>query len=129
MRLCDSYFDLYGTQAIPWPSGEAPHCIGASRYLRPCRGLPRALEEMRFVRIAKAMESAAAGGELFHLWWHPEDFAPDSEENLRFLRRILTQYDDYRRRFGMLSLSMGEAARRANLPPEPVAEIESKQAV
>jgi peptidoglycan/xylan/chitin deacetylase (PgdA/CDA1 family) len=111
LRLCDNYFDLYGSQTISWPSGPEPWCIGASRYLRPHNEFLRGLDDLRYRRIVHAMESAAARGELFHLWWHPEDFAPHLDRNLRFLRRILKAWERFRRQSGMLSLSMGEVVQ------------------
>jgi peptidoglycan/xylan/chitin deacetylase (PgdA/CDA1 family) len=108
LRLCDNYFDLYGAQTIPWPSGPGPWSIGASRYLRPHNDFLEGLDDLRYRRIVHAMESAAERGELLHLWWHPEDFARELDRNLQFLRRILEEWDRLRRQSGMLSLSMGE---------------------
>jgi hypothetical protein len=67
------------------------------------------LEETRLQRIVGAMEHAALQGEIFHLWWHPEDFAYDCDLNLRFLRSILMAFEDFKARFDMQSLSMAEA--------------------
>ncbi len=108
LRLADNYVDLYGPHTQPWPSGPGPRCIRAGRYLRPWSAALSVMEELRLRRIADAVFSAAARGEIFHLWWHPEDFAINSDANLAFLRRILTYYDACRRQFGMLSLSMSE---------------------
>ncbi len=110
-RLCDAYLNLEGSQTIAWPRGDGPLCVGASRYLRPCLKALSSFEDLRYRRIAEAMNSAACKGELFHLWWHPEDFALDPQSNLKFLRRVLTCYDECRRRHGMLSLSMKEVVR------------------
>ena len=54
------------------------------------------------------MKYAAEQGEVFHLWWHPEDFAYHCNENLRFLRSVLRTFDSYRVQHGMVSLSMAE---------------------
>jgi peptidoglycan/xylan/chitin deacetylase (PgdA/CDA1 family) len=114
LRLCDNYFDLYGSQTIEWPSGPGPLCIGASRYLRPHNVFLHGLDDLRYRRIVNAMESAAARGELFHLWWHPEDFAVDMDRNLQFLHRILVAWDRCRRHSGMLTLSMSEVVQAVN---------------
>jgi peptidoglycan/xylan/chitin deacetylase (PgdA/CDA1 family) len=114
LRLCDNYFDLYGAQTILWPSGPAPWSIGASRYLRPHNHFLSGLDDLRYRRIVNAMDSAAERGELLHLWWHPEDFAPDLDRNLQFLRRILEGWDRIRRRSDMLSLSMSEVVQAGN---------------
>jgi peptidoglycan/xylan/chitin deacetylase (PgdA/CDA1 family) len=113
-RLGDNYFDLSGAQTIPWPSGPGPWSIGASRYLRPHNGFLSALDDLRYRRIVRAMESACACGELLHLWWHPEDFASDPDRNLQFLRRILEGWERLRRQSGMLSLSMSEVVQGIN---------------
>jgi hypothetical protein len=60
------------------------------------------------------MEQAAAQGEIFHLWWHPEDFAQDCDLNLQFLRFILLAFDDLRRRFDMQSCTMSGALAGAD---------------
>jgi hypothetical protein len=89
----------------------------------------KGLESLRHRRIAVAMQSAAERGELFHLWWHPEDFAGDCDSNLRFLRRVLADYDRCRRQSGMLSLSMSEAARFACDESAPVPANAMKEAI
>ncbi len=110
LRLFDNYLDLYGPQTVPMPSGATPRCVSASRYLRPFSAALGVLEDRRFRRIADAMELAAKRGEIFHLWWHPEDFARNRDRNLQFLRRVLGAYSRCRKQFGMRSLSMGEVA-------------------
>lgn len=116
IRLCDNYRDLLGTQTVPYPSGAAPRRIGASRYLRPYSEALHGLENVRLQRILGAMQAAAGQGGIFHLWWHPEDFARNSDRNMQFLRRVLAGFAHLRREFGMLSLSMREAARRHDRP-------------
>jgi hypothetical protein len=54
------------------------------------------------------MKHAAEQGEVFHLWWHPEDFSYHCDENLVFLRAVLTTFDSYRARHGMVSVGMAE---------------------
>lgn len=113
LRLCDNYLDIAGAGTAPWPSGLPPFRLAAGRYLRPYSKVRRGLEVLQHRRIAKAMRAAAMRGELFHLWWHPEDFARDCESNLRFLRRVLAFYHRCREEFGMLSLSMREVSQAA----------------
>jgi hypothetical protein len=115
-RLCDNYFDIAGSGTAPWPSGAPPFRLPASRYLRPYSKLRRGLENLQYQRIAKAMRAAAISGEIFHLWWHPEDFALNGARNFEFLRKVLTFYHLCRDEFGMLSLSMREVAQAADAP-------------
>jgi hypothetical protein len=61
-------------------------------------------------RITSAMETAARGRKLFHLWWHPHNFGVDLEENLAFLRRILDCFRVLQERYGMRSMTMAAVA-------------------
>lgn len=54
------------------------------------------------------MKYAAEQGEIFHLWWHPEDFSYHCGENLGFLRSVLKTFDSYRTQHGMVSAGMAE---------------------
>jgi peptidoglycan/xylan/chitin deacetylase (PgdA/CDA1 family) len=116
-RLVDAYWDLDGAQTNEWPLGEPPAAVDASRYLRPYSSSLRVLENARLRRIARAMKQAALEKRIFHLWWHPEDFADQPEKNLAFLDRVLTVFNTHRREYGMISLSMGDVsdAARAKL--------------
>ena len=53
-------------------------------------------------------EVRAERGEVFHLWWHPEDFSYHCDENLGFLRSVLRTFDSYRAQHGMVSVGMAE---------------------
>lgn len=107
-RLLDSYADIYGSQTFGWPETSTITSIAASRYLRPHSAVLRPLRCFQLRRITQAMEQAARQGEVFHLWWHPEDFAIHCDENLCFLRSVLATFDSCRREHGMVSLSMAE---------------------
>lgn len=111
-RILDSYVDIHGNQTSETLS-QHPVALPASRYLRPHRVSLDLLEPLRFSRIANAMEYAATQQKVFHLWWHPEDFALDPDRNLRFLRKVLCEYRSCERRFGMTTMSMREAATAA----------------
>jgi peptidoglycan/xylan/chitin deacetylase (PgdA/CDA1 family) len=113
LRLADAYWDVNGPQTWEWPRGgdpvaPAPIAVAASRYLRPFTPALRALEGVRLERIAQAMKQAAGEKRIFHLWWHPEDFAPHPERNLDFLHRVLHTFEECRREWGMVSLSMDD---------------------
>jgi peptidoglycan/xylan/chitin deacetylase (PgdA/CDA1 family) len=107
-RLLDSYLDLCGNQTCPWPRGGRLVSVAASRYLRPCSPVLQPFEAWRHARIEQAMKYAAERGEVFHLWWHPEDFSYHCRENLRFLRSVLRTFDSYRAQHGMVSVGMAE---------------------
>ena len=59
------------------------------------------------------MKSAAKEKRIFHLWWHPEDFASYPDRNLDFLNQVLDVFDQCRRSYGMVSLSMGDVCEVA----------------
>ena len=114
-RLTDAYIDLYGPETVAWSSLQSGPCVsvGASRYLRPYHPALKPLERLRFSRIANAMRSAALNGSIFHLWFHPEDFAVYTDENLDFLAEVLDCYRVLRNTEQLMSLSMREAAEYA----------------
>ncbi|MBV9081963.1 MAG: polysaccharide deacetylase family protein [Acidobacteriaceae bacterium] len=116
-RLADSYIDIHGPQTVRWLAETDPACIAASRYLRPYNRLFAPLENLRLQRIKQAMEHAAKHGQIFHLWWHPEDFAWHGEQNLYFLRRVLSSFNACRKTYGMRSLSMAEVPNQAVMRP------------
>lgn len=115
-RLIDSYWDLSGSHLVSWQGmvKESGLCnIASSRYLRPVANASSLLSELRRKRIVTAMEEAAKTGKIFHLWTHPQGFGVSPEENLKGLQAILDHYKRFQKQYGMLSLSMAEAAERA----------------
>lgn len=112
-RGADCYLALERSPLQAWQEVvvEPGLCnIAASRFLRPhSRPLAR-LESARLGRITSELEMAARTGRIFHLWWHPHNFGLDPEDNLEFLRRVLSKFEDLRGRLGMCSLTMGEVA-------------------
>jgi peptidoglycan/xylan/chitin deacetylase (PgdA/CDA1 family) len=108
LRLIDAYWNVNGPQTVDYPQHTQPAPVDASRYLRPHAPGLRSLDGMRLRRIAGAMKSAAKDKRIFHLWWHPEDFASHPQRNLEFLRQVLDVFDECHRNFAMASLSMGD---------------------
>jgi peptidoglycan/xylan/chitin deacetylase (PgdA/CDA1 family) len=112
MRLTDAYVNISGANTYPIPSTiDRPVNLPSSRYLRPYSKKLEILEPLRLKRILTSLSNAAQAGEVFHLWWHPEDFSENIEDNLRFLEAILKHYQELHRLYGMQSRSMGEVAR------------------
>ena len=108
-RLLDSYWDVNGSQTSKWPEPVPPVSLRASRYFRPSNNALRSFEGLLIERIRKAMLHAAEQREMFHLWWHPEDFAGNPDANLRNLREVLQLFAHYRALHEMQSISMLEA--------------------
>jgi peptidoglycan/xylan/chitin deacetylase (PgdA/CDA1 family) len=108
-RLLDAYMNICGHETTGWPDGDPPPiALRASRYLRPFHPVFAIPQPRQLNRIRQAMEHAARHCEIFHLWFHPEDFAPHVEANLRLLRQTLEIFQQLHREHGMASLSMSE---------------------
>lgn len=114
MRVLDAYLNVSGANAFPQPSDGHPVNVPASRYLRPVSRRLRVIEPLRLNRIKHSMREAAQSGQIFHLWWHPEDFAENLEDNFAFLEKILSEYAALRSSYGMQSLTMGEVGNKAH---------------
>lgn len=114
-RLLDTWLDLTGPNCHPWPAKEPgmPVDIPASRFLRPWSPRFRPLDRLRLKRITRAMDHAARTGSIFHLWWHPHNFGAHTERNMAFLHQVLGHFNRLRKKYGMLSLTMGGVADRA----------------
>lgn len=118
IRLADSYVNLHGPQTSPWPDAAAfdslISSVPAGRYLRPFSPALAVLEPLRLRRITTALQSAATRNEVFHLWWHPEDFAHHPDRSLAFLDRVLTAFDIVRQSHGMITASMAGVCATPN---------------
>jgi hypothetical protein len=115
-RLADTYAGLSPPPTTAWEGlvGEAGLCdIPASAFLRPYAERRRSLEPRRRARLVAGLRSAARRGRLFHLWWHPHNFARHPRESFDLLNRLLDEADRLRASDGLLSLSMGDVAARA----------------
>lgn len=89
-----------------------PHCIPASRLLRPYHPRETFLNAMKLSRICSEMSRAARRGEVYHLWWHPHNFGSFPHESMLGLTRILEHFRRLRDAGSITSLSMGEVADR-----------------
>lgn len=109
-RLADAYIGLSGAQVHDWPEDAAPTNVPASAFLRPCAGPLRKFHPLHLRQVMKQMDLAAQEAKAFHLWWHPENFGVNLEENLDGLDRLLGHFAQLRDSHGMQSLTMKEAA-------------------
>jgi len=110
LRLLDSYVNLSGHGAYSIDRTEKPVNIRASQFLRPCNTKLGALNSLRLRRINNGMTRAAQTGQAYHLWWHPHNFGINLKANLKFLECILEHHSHLKKRFGMESRTMSEAA-------------------
>lgn len=107
IRLLDSYCNISGHNTYKKPKFENLICnIPASLFLRPYNKKFFFLEFFKVNRIKKAMKHAAINNEVFHLWWHPENFSPDVTNNLKMLEQILIYYKYLNEEYGFQSFRM-----------------------
>ncbi len=111
IRLLDAYLNISGHNCYSL-NESYPLNIPASRFLRPYSSRLRVFEGLRSHRILSAMTCAAKKGLVYHLWWHPHNFGINTEENLRFLEKILEHYLYLQKTYSMESLNMGEVAKK-----------------
>lgn len=113
MRILDAYFNISGSNTYEFPVSKQLVNIPASRYLRSVSKHLKVFEPLRLKRIFTSMRYAAQAGQVFHLWWHPEDFIEDMDANFEFLEKILVEFIKLQSKYGMKSLTMGEVAKQS----------------
>jgi peptidoglycan/xylan/chitin deacetylase (PgdA/CDA1 family) len=114
-RLADTYVGLSPPPTTAWsevalPSGLCD--VPASAFLRPYRDSRRRLEPLRRARLRSGLRHAARTGRIFHLWWHPHNFAHNRRENLSLLGHVLDDFDELSRTDGMETLTMSDVTDR-----------------
>jgi peptidoglycan/xylan/chitin deacetylase (PgdA/CDA1 family) len=112
-RLVDTYGGLAPPPTVAWSDVRRPDglCdVPASAFLRPYSPGRRRLDGLKRKRLIAGLQCAARRGRVFHLWWHPHNFARYPVENVAFLETLLDEFDELARHEGMLSLSMRDAA-------------------
>ena len=110
-RLADAYAGLTPPPTTPWDQvrqGDGLCNVPASAFLRPYDPRRRALEPLRRARLKAGLRDAARRGRIFHLWWHPHNFARHPRESFELLNLLLDDFARLAERDGMRSLSMGD---------------------
>lgn len=110
-RLTDAYVNVSGMSSTSWDEvvdGNGLCNIPAGRFLRPYASTLAPFEPLRLRRINAQLAEAARSRRIFHLWWHPHNFGTHLEENLSFLRNILSTFVRLRDIYDMQSLTMRE---------------------
>lgn len=111
--------------------------IPDSMLLMGRNGLRRIISSEAIVRKAKVgLDRAVARNEVFHLWFHPSNFAHRTEEQFQTLEKILIYADELRKSGDLEVLTMGDhikavkgTARAKNLSPSSKAAQWREQAV
>ena len=108
-RLVDTYGGVTPPPTFGWEDlrrADGLTDVPASAFLRPFSPARRSLEPLRLRRLVAGMRDAARRGRVFHLWWHPHNFAGHPTESFALLGRLLDEFDTLARLEGMRSLSM-----------------------
>ena len=114
-RVIDAYFNISKTKAYTIET-LPKHAIGilnipANRFLRPNSG-KSFLEKRKIKRIKKEMYKAAKTGTVYHLWWHPHNFAGDKAIAFDQLEELLAYFQVLNAKFGFESLTLSEIRNR-----------------
>lgn len=115
-RLIDAYLNLSGHHTYDLANciQKNPFNFPSSRFLRSYSSILAIFDRLRLRRITRAMDEAAIHKRIFHLWWHPENFGINTDENIGFLKKIMLHYDFLKKNHGMVSLNMGELCSLKN---------------
>lgn len=110
LRKFDSYFNISGSNSFKLEDYNSKTNtlinIPASRFLPPHNSKLKFMEPFKVDRIKKAMTKAAKRNEVYHLWWHPHNFANNLEENFMNLSEILQHYDTLKKTYNFESITM-----------------------
>jgi len=117
LRLADTYGGLAPPPTTAWESVRRPDGLAdvpASAFLRPYSPQRRHLEPLKRRRLVSGMRDAARRQRIFHLWWHPHNFARHPRGSFDFLEGLLDEFDQLAAQEGMRSMSMRDVATLAN---------------
>ena len=110
LRVIDSYFNISGSNSFKLKDhntkGSKLINIPASRFLRPYNSRLKFIESLKVRRIKKAMTKAAKRNEVYHLWWHPHNFANNIEQNFKNYSSILKHYKKLNAKYNFESITM-----------------------
>lgn len=113
VRFADSYLEMGARRELGVERHDGMCNVPASLFLRPFSHRLAAGEGLKLQRILNAMRRAAQRGGVFHLWFHPENFGVDQDENFATMSAIAAEAARLRERYGWPTLNMAEAAASA----------------
>jgi peptidoglycan/xylan/chitin deacetylase (PgdA/CDA1 family) len=111
VRALDSYVNISGNHCYDLKelANGSPVDIPSSRFLRPYKPMGGSFSErFKLRRIKKGMTEAAKTGKLYHLWWHPHNFASNSDQNFKTLEAVLQHFSELKTKYGFESKTMRE---------------------
>ena len=86
--------------------------IRNSRFFKPYRPQYAFAERLKLWRYKLEMKSAAKRGEIYHIYWHPHNFAENTEINFRQMDELLSYYETMRVTYDMRSKNMSEVCSK-----------------
>lgn len=110
MRFLDRYINLSGYGAFDVNKIQTHKNVinlPSSRFFSPFSKRLAFIENLKVKRIKGEMTFAAKNKLSYHLWWHPENFGLNSDENLHQLEIILKHYKHLQSIYKMPNLAMG----------------------
>lgn len=109
-RWIDTYLPItqHQIRSLNDIGATQPYDIASSRFLRAYQPKLRWFEPLKVQRVLQGMTHAAKRDQVYHLWWHPQDFGEHTKHNLEMLEQILQHFAGLRRSHGMTSLNMAE---------------------
>ena len=117
-RLADTYCGVAPPPTFAWgerlqPSGLTD--LPASAFLRPLSPGRRRIEPLQLRRLVRGLRDAAQRGRIFHLWWHPHNFARFPQESFAFLELFLDEFDHLAVSDGLRTMTMRDSDAEARL--------------
>lgn len=109
-RFADAYFNLSQTAIYAWDELDKEGGllnIPASRFFRPHSGYA-SLEKRKVKRIISELKQAAQSNKIYHLWWHPHNFADQMDAHFEQLETILKVVRSLKKSDEFESLNMHE---------------------
>ena len=109
-RLLDAYINVSGHNTYDLLECKTiePFNFQSSRFLRSYSRKLSALDWLKLARIKDSMTYAAKNNEVFHLWWHPHNFGVNTDKNMHLLTVIIKHFSYLQKKYGMVSMNMGE---------------------
>ena len=81
-----------------------------TRFFKPYRPKYRLIEKLKVWRYKAEIRHAAKKGEVYHIYWHPHNFAEYTDINFAQMEQLLKTFKDMNERYGMTSKNMSELA-------------------
>lgn len=107
-RAVDTLFPISGTLAFSADQLQTNEVLElpASRFFRPYSDKEKVIQGLKMNRIKSEMTHAAKNGLVYHLWWHPHNFAKNVQKNVEQLNEIILHFNDLKQQYNFQSAAM-----------------------